>query len=111
MRRSVLVVAIAAVLLIVGGVTAAVALSGNDLPEVPVTEDEAVAAATAAVPGTVLEVEFEEEHGVLGYEIEVDTGDGAVVEVMVDPYTGEVLGHEIDDDVPGQPDDDGPDDD
>jgi len=111
MRRRVLAVAIAAVLLIVGGVTAAVAVSGSDLPEVPVTEDEAVAAATEAVPGNVLEVEFEEEHGVLGYEVEIETGDGSVIEVMVDPYTGEVLGQEIDDDVSGEPDDDGPDDD
>jgi len=32
-------------------------------------------------------------------------------EVNVDPETGEVLGQGLDDDVPGEPDDDGPDDD
>lgn len=111
MRRRVLAVTIAAVLLIVGGVTAAIALSGNDPPEVPVTEAEAVAAATEAVPGAVLEVEFEEEHGVLAYEVEIESGDGSVIEVMVDPYSGAVLGQELDDDVPGESDDDGPDDD
>lgn len=111
MRRRMLVVAIAAVLLIAGGVTAAVALSGNDVPDVPVSEDEAIAAATEAVPGNVLEVELEEEHGVLGYEVEIEVAGGSVIEVMVDPDTAEVLGQEIDDDVPGEPDDDGPDDD
>ncbi len=111
MKRRVLVVAMTAVLLIVGGVAAAVALSGDDLPEVPVTQDEAVAAATAAVPGDVLEVELEKENGVVGYEVEIKTSDGSMVEVMVDPQTGEVLGQGPDDDVPGEPDDDGPNDD
>ena len=71
MRRSALIVAVAAVVLIVGGVTAAIALSGDDLPDVPVTQDEAIAAATAAVPGDVVEVELERENGVVGYEVDV----------------------------------------
>lgn len=111
MRRSALIVAVAAVVLIVGGVTAAIARSGDDLPDVPVTQDEAVAAATAAVPGDVVEVELERENGVVGYEVEIRTGDGSLFEVNVDPETGEVLGQGPDDDVPGEPDDDGPDDD
>lgn len=111
MRRSALIVAVAAVVLIVGGVTAAIALSGDDLPDVPVTQDEAVAAATAAVPGDVVEVELERENGIVGYEVEIRTSDGSVFEVNVDPETGEVLGQGLDDDVPGEPDDDGPDDD
>ena len=111
MRRRVLLIAVTAVVLIIGGVTAAVALSGNEPPEVAVTEAEAVAAATEVVPGDVVEVELEKEDGVLQYEVEIEAEDGAIYEVMVDPDTARVLGQELDDDVPGEPDDDDGDDD
>lgn len=111
MTRRVILALVGALVLLVAGITAAVALTGDDLPPAAITEDEAVAAATAVVDGTVLEVELEKENGVVAYEVEIQTADGSVQEVVIDPDTAEVLSIEADDDVPGEPDDDGPDDD
>ena len=43
------------------------------------------------VPGDVIEVELETEHGVLLYEIKVLTQSGRVREVKIDARTGSVL--------------------
>ena len=41
-----------------------------------------------------IEVELENEHGTIAYEVELDNG----LEVMVDPNDGSILGTEQDDD-------------
>jgi len=41
--------------------------------------------------GRLLEAEFEREHGVYVYELELITGSGRMIEVMVDAATGEIL--------------------
>jgi len=95
-----------ATLLLVAGIATGAALAQSDPPAGSISEAEAVAAATSAVPGDVVETEFEEENGVLAWGIEIRTGDGTVIEVNVDPETGAILGTEIDDDKPGEKDDD-----
>lgn len=47
-----------------------------------------------AVPGEVLEVELEREHGRLVYEIDILAHDGRVRTVILDASTGAVLGVE-----------------
>ena len=55
-----------------------------------ITADEAKAAAEKAYPGTkALEVELEEENGVVAYEVGLDNG----LEVRINPANGDVLGH------------------
>lgn len=58
------------------------------------TEDEAKAAATAAVPGTVTKAELENEDGNVVYDIEIKGADGKVTEVIVDAGNGKVLHQE-----------------
>lgn len=48
-------------------------------------------AAAAAVPGTVLEVELEREHGVWIYEVKIVTARGRMVELELDAATAQVL--------------------
>jgi len=85
--------------------------SAQQEPSAPVTPDQARAAAVAAVPGTVLEVEREAEGGRTVYEVEVrPTSGGPVVEVLVDASSGAVLSTAGDDndwfgDIPGMDDD------
>jgi len=56
-----------------------------------ISAEEAMAAAEAANPGAkALEVELENENGVLVYEVEMDDG----LEVMVDAANGNILGTE-----------------
>lgn len=50
--------------------------------------------ALQAVPGEVLEVELEREHGRLAYEIEILARSGRVRKVTLDARTGAVLGVE-----------------
>lgn len=42
-------------------------------------------------PGKVLEVELEKDHGQIIYEIELLIDKGKVIELKVDPRTGEIL--------------------
>ncbi|WP_058553448.1 PepSY domain-containing protein [Thiohalocapsa sp. ML1] len=51
----------------------------------------------AAMPGDIVEVELEREHGRWVYELKVITPDGRRLEVLVDAATGTVLEHEEDD--------------
>lgn len=50
--------------------------------------------ALQAVPGEVLEVELEREHGRLVYEIEILARTGRVQKVILDARTGAILGVE-----------------
>jgi uncharacterized membrane protein YkoI len=58
---------------------------------------EILAAASATVPGDIVEVELEREHGRWVYELKVIAPDGRRREVLVDAATGTVLEHEEDD--------------
>lgn len=53
--------------------------------------------ALRAVPGEVLEVELEREHGRLFYEIEILARSGRVRKVILNARTGALLGVEDDD--------------
>ncbi len=53
--------------------------------------------ALRAVPGEVLEVELEREHGRLVYEIEILARSGRVRKVILNARTGALLGVEDDD--------------
>jgi len=59
-----------------------------------VTPDEAEAAALAAVPGTAVRPELENENGSVVYGVEVTQADGTVVDVKVDAGNGDVLAQE-----------------
>jgi uncharacterized membrane protein YkoI len=50
-----------------------------------------LAIASEQVPGDVIEVELEDEHGVLVYEIKILTGTGRVREVKIDARNGKVI--------------------
>jgi len=56
-------------------------------PSLPVTLDEAIAAASGRVPGIIKKVEFEKGR----YEIKIVPASGQMKEVYVDGNSGEVL--------------------
>jgi len=58
---------------------------------------DAVQIAEDAGDGRAMSGEFEEEHGVWAYSIEVLRSDNQEVEVVIDAATGEVLKTKIDD--------------
>ncbi|MGD2021176.1 MAG: PepSY domain-containing protein, partial [Thiohalocapsa sp.] len=58
---------------------------------------EILASVTAQVPGDVVEVELEREHGAWVYELKVIAPNGRVLEVLVDAAAGRLLAHEEDD--------------
>ncbi|NEX20170.1 peptidase M4 [Thiorhodococcus mannitoliphagus] len=58
--------------------------------------EEILAATRAAVPGEIIGLELEREHGHWVYEIKVITQDGRLLEVMVDGADARVLGWELD---------------
>src|SRR6476661_6915932 len=93
--------------LLVGGCTLALALTGHTLvsraAEAPekeaakakhhklkakITEAQAKAAALAAKPGKVTEVELEKEDGVVVYGVDITGTDGKQFDVTVDANTG-----------------------
>ncbi|MCS6283806.1 MAG: PepSY domain-containing protein [Nitrospira sp.] len=53
---------------------------------------EAIRAALSRMPGLAIQATLESLNGRLLYEVEIVTGDGAVVEVFVDPQTGNIVG-------------------
>lgn len=63
-----------------------------------ISDADARAAATAAVPGTVVKSELENEDGNVVYEVEIKGADGKVTEVIVDAGNGKVLHQELEDD-------------
>ena len=74
-----------------------------------VTEDQARAAATDAVPGTITEIELDEKNGFVVWEAVVTQEDGTTVEVLIDAGDGSVLAKEAadDDDASGHDEADG----
>jgi hypothetical protein len=65
----------------------------------PLTPDQVRAAALRVVPGTVTEVEREDDAPGLSYEVTVQRSDGTEVDVVVDSTTGSAA-IEPDDDQP-----------
>ena len=63
-----------------------------------VTEEAAIKIALEQVPGTVEEVELEDENGTIIYEIEIKAEDGTEQEVDIDATTGDVVKVEAEDD-------------
>ncbi|CCM63473.1 exported hypothetical protein [Candidatus Microthrix parvicella RN1] len=61
--------------------------------------DAASKAATDKVPGTVDEVELDEEGGNVVYEVDVVAQDGTETEVIVDAGNGKILAQEVDKDA------------
>lgn len=55
---------------------------------------EILATVTAQVPGEVVEVELEREHGAWVYELKVISPDGRMLEVLVDATAGRLLKQE-----------------
>jgi outer membrane lipoprotein SlyB len=92
--RKRLIAAAAIAALSVAGLSATAAGGSASDP----AEDSAAAAALAAVPGDLLEVEAEDD-GRQGFEVEIRTADGDV-EVHVD-LDGNVVGIDPGDDGPG----------
>ena len=97
--KKVLIPVLAVAVLAGGGFTIANAQGQAALAkQAKITQDEAINAALEKVPGTVEEVELEDEKGTIVYEIELVSTDGTEHEVEVDAQTGEVLKVEADDD-------------
>ncbi|MEU8739814.1 PepSY domain-containing protein [Streptomyces halstedii] len=121
MKRTIALTAVAAAVLVGGGIATTAAFAHDDgddrrpdrvsrsadrhtgetrSPGDRVTLDEAVAAALKAVPGTVTEVELDDDdHGArLVWELDVYGKDTVRHDVTVDAGTGEVLSTRDDDD-------------
>jgi uncharacterized membrane protein YkoI len=119
--RGLLVTVVAAGVLAGGGATAAVAAAHDDdpapratpagerhddaAPKTAVSLAQAVDAALKAAPGTVAEIELDDEHGRTAWEVDVVAANGERRDVTVDAADGKVLTNRADD-----RDDDGRDD-
>jgi len=57
---------------------------------------EAMTIAQGLVPGRVVKIELEQEHGMWVYELDIITSQGAKYEVKVDINTGEIVKVELD---------------
>lgn len=82
---------------------APVAMADDDGPEIdatqlPVTQQQAVDIALAAVPGTVTGTELDDEDGTALWEVEIVDGSGAEIDVEIDANTAEILQQEADQD-------------
>jgi uncharacterized membrane protein YkoI len=84
------------------GTTADTATPGSGPAATPLTADQAMAVATQASPGRVVEVEQEtDEPTGLRYDVTVRHDDGTATEIEVDAATGQILSTELDDDHDG----------
>ena len=84
-KRTLLIVAAAAVLAVAAGAGIAQAVSGSEEPVTGPTADRpAEAALEAAGGGTVLEMERQDDDGAGVYEVEVRREDGSEVEIHLD---------------------------
>ncbi len=63
---------------------------GQDTAPAVMSLQDAIEVATATFPGRVIEVELEEEHGEVRYEVEIVGEDGLVREIEVHAKTGKV---------------------
>jgi uncharacterized membrane protein YkoI len=59
-----------------------------------ITEEEAKAIVLAEVPGKVTDVAIEKKFGKIAYVVEIDADNGPETDIIIDAYTGEVLGTE-----------------
>ncbi|MBD7985721.1 PepSY domain-containing protein [Sporosarcina sp. Sa2YVA2] len=114
-KNKILIPAIAAVVLAGGGYSFAnaantqvkhsseVAVENDDLSQAElakqakITEEAATKIALEKVPGTIDEVELEDEDGTIVYEFEIVSEDGTEQEVKVDANTGKIVKVEADD--------------
>lgn len=65
------------------------AVAGDTLPLARILD-----IAVRSVPGEVVKVELEDEHGVLTYELEILTDRGRLIELRIDARTGVILKRE-----------------
>ena len=102
-KRNTLVTAIVVASAISGVSWIAAANANSDkaaqAAKVAIAQDQAVNIALQAVPGTVVESEFESEDGVTLWEIEILDANQQVTEVEVDANTGEILSQKVDNDT------------
>ena len=63
-----------------------------------ITKDEASENALEQVPGTVTEVELDDENGLVVYDVEINAEDGTQQSVEVDAKTGKIVNVELEDD-------------
>ncbi|RBP64390.1 putative membrane protein YkoI [Alkalibaculum bacchi] len=73
-----------------------VAIEENQTKQVKLTEKGATKIALEKVPGTIKEVELEDEDGTIVYEFEILSTDGTQKDVKVDAQTGKVIKLEAD---------------
>ena len=122
-KNKVLIPALAAAILAGGGFSIAHAAAPQDKPttevaeendtqnqaelakQAKITEEEATKTALEKVPGTVNEVELEDEDGTIVYGIEVVSTDGTQQDVKVDAQTGKIVKVEADDEENGEEND------
>ena len=124
-KNKILIPAIAAAILAGGGFSIAQAAVPQDKPtteaaeknddqsqaelakQAKISEEAATKTALEKVPGTVKEVELEDEDGTIVYGIEVVSTDGSQQDVKVDAQTGKVVKVEADDEEDGEEKDEG----
>ena len=64
--------------------------------ETPLTHDEAIKAALAAMPGNIIKTELDRDDGVLVWEVELVNNENQHYEFEIDAYTGKILETERD---------------
>ena len=119
-KNKILIPALAAVVLAGGGYSFANASTSHDKPttevaeendnqsqaelaiQAKITEEAATKTALEKVPGTVNEVELEDEDGTVVYEFEITSTDGTQQDVKVDAKTGKIVKVEADDEEDGE---------
>ena len=122
-KNKVLIPALAATILAGGGFSIANAAAPQDKPttevaeendnqnqaelakQAKITEEEATKTALEKVPGTVNEVELEDEDGTIVYGFEIVSTDGTQQDVKVDAQTGKIVKVEADDEENGEEND------
>ena len=122
-KNKILIPALAAAILAGGGFSIANAAAPQDKPttevaeendtqnqaelakQAKITEEQATKIALEKVPGTVNEVELEDENGTIVYGFEVVSTDGTQQDVKVDAQTGKIVKVEVDDEENGKEND------
>jgi uncharacterized membrane protein YkoI len=118
-KNKILIPAIAAAILAGGGFSIAKAATPQDKPtteiaeenddqnqaelakQAKITKEAATKTALEKVPGTVNEVELEDEDGTIVYGFEIVSTDGTQQDVKVDAQTGKIVKVEADDEENG----------
>jgi len=121
--KKILIPALAATIIAGGGFSIANAAKSQDKPttevieemddqsqaelakQAKITEEAATKTALEKVPGTVNEVELENEDGTIVYGIEIVAEDGSQQDVKIDAQTGEIVKVEADDEEDGEEND------